>query len=156
MLRAENHDAALLEQFAIALYGRVAPHHVIHCGSNRDLRFGGQAQRGQQVRRGATRKPRHDFRGRRRNQHDVCPAREFDMTHCRFGFLVPQVAPNGPARYGLQGRRRDELLCRCRHDDLHVGATAAQTPHELGRLVRGDAACYAKYDVHRVCSPAAA
>ena len=54
--------------------------------------------------------------------------------------LVPQIAARGPARDGLKGHGRDELLRGGGHHHLHFGAALDQAAHQIGTLVGGDAA----------------
>ena len=74
------------------------------------------------------------------------------MAHGRLRRLVPQVVTNGPAGHGGQGRCGDELVRRGRHDDLHVGTTVPEAPHEFRGLVGGNAAADAEQNIHGLVS----
>ena len=50
------------------------------------------------------------------------------------------------AGQGLESLRADETLGVLGHRHLHLGAGIAQAPHQVGRLVRGDAAAHAEQE----------
>ena len=71
--------------------------------------------------------------------HLLGPARKFDVSHRRFGGLVPERAAHGPTGDGLEARRADEVQRIRGHRHLHVGTGVAQATHQFDRLVRSDA-----------------
>src|SRR5262245_38438770 len=86
----------------------------------------------------------------RRNDDDVGPARELDVTHGGFCRLVPEVVAYTLAGYGLERQGADELSRAARHDYLDFAASLDEAPNELGRLVRRDSARHA--DQHSRCA----
>jgi hypothetical protein len=106
----------------------------------------GEDQRGEQVIRPTTGHPRHEVRRSGRDQHEIGPAREFDMPHRGLGRRVPQLRPHLATRNGLERGGRDKALCAGRHDDLHLGTAFAQAADEIGGFVCRNAPAHPEQD----------
>ena len=61
------------------------------------------------------------------------------MAHGGFRRFVPQGTAHGPAGQGLKCGRADEMRRALGHDDLHLGVSVLKSPHQIRRLVGGDA-----------------
>ena len=106
-----------------------------------------KTKRREQIVREAVRETRDELGSRRRDDDLVGPARELDVTHRRFGRLVPEVGAHRASGDGLERQRSHELLRAARHDDLHFGAVLHEPAHEVRALVGGDAAGDAEQDL---------
>jgi len=148
--RAEQADAALFEQLAVGLGRRVGPHRLIHRRRQGDRGVGRQHQGGQQVVGDALGEARHEVGSRWCDQHQVSPARQFDMAHRRFGCGIEQIQMYRVAGERLQGQRRDELAAALSHHHSYFGTVVAQTTHQLGTFVSGDAAADAQDDAFTI------
>ena len=96
------------------------------------------------------RQSRHEFCCRRRNENFIRPARELNVSHRRFGSVVPQIRAYRLARNSLKSQRRDELLRTARHYDLYFGAALDQAPDQIRTLVRGDPTGHTENDFARL------
>ncbi len=148
----EHRHAARAQQGHVGLGSCIGPHQPVHRRRHAERRIGREAQRRQQVIGEPVREPRQEVGAGRRDQHLVGPARKLDVAHGRFGGVVPQVGADRPARQGLERERRDELARAGGHHDQDLRAAVAQSAHQLGALVRGDAARDAQQDAGRCLS----
>ena len=137
---AEQTNAAFEQQFAIGLCGGVGPHGLVHGWCQGDRGIGRQHHGGQQIIGDALRQAGHEVGGGRRDQHEVCPASQFDVPHGRFRRGVEQVQVDGMAGERLQGEGGDELAPALGHHHPDFGAMVAQAADQFGALVGGDAA----------------
>ena len=93
---------------------------------------------------------RHKIGCGRRDEDEVSPAGQLDVTHGSLGCRVPQVTAHRPARHRLKRHRRDELAGPGRHDDLDLGALFYQPPDQIRAFVGGDATRHAQHDAFTV------
>ena len=107
---------------------------------------GRQAQRREQIVGQPAREAREEVRARRRDQHQVGPARELDVSHGRFGRRVPQLAAHAAPETAWKVVAVTNSPRRRGHHDLHFGAVLAQPPHQVRALVGGDAAGHTEQD----------
>ena len=139
----------LREQRDVVLGRGIRPHQPVHGGCHSDGPIGRETQRREQVVGETVRETREEVCSRRCDEDAIRPARELDVTHRSLGRGVPEVRPHGVARERLERHRRHELTGTGGHHDLHVDVAIAQTTHELGALVGGDAAGDAEQDAMR-------
>eukprot|EP01132_Coremiostelium_polycephalum_P020831 gene20832-biopygen11637 len=144
--RAENLEAAALQELGVGLGGRVAPHGLVHGRGDRDGGVGGQYQGGQQVVGNALGQAGDQVGGGRGDQHQVGPLGQLDVAHGGFGRRVQQVEVNRVAGQGLHGQRGDEFTAATGHDHAHFGALVEKPANQLCALVGGNAAADAEND----------
>ena len=137
---AESLDAPAVERRYVCASCRVTPHHTIHRRRQRNRRFRGQTECSQQIVCLAAGQTRDEPGAGRRDQYEVGPSSELDVSHGRLGRRIPQIGGHRATGHGLEGKRRDELSSSRRHYDLNVGAALAQPPYQIGALVGGNAA----------------
>ena len=117
----------------LALRRRVPPHQVVHRRRDPDRRRGREAQGREQIVGAALGEAGQKIRASRRHQHQLGPAREFDVAHRGLGRLIPQLAAHRSPRQRLERHRRDKAAAAA----VMTTCTArprAQEPHEFGAL----------------------
>ena len=115
------------------------PHLLIHRGrhSHRSRRCQGYS--GQQVVSSALSEAGDHVGCRRRNNHQVCPPGEFDVSHTRFSRFIEQLGMSGLARQRLHSEGCDELGSAARQDDLNDSAVFFEQPHQLCPFIGSNA-----------------
>jgi len=119
---------------------RVIPHVHVHRRREQHRRAGREHDRGDRVVGLARRQPRQRARRGRRDHDQVGLIGELDMPDRRLLGEAEQIGEHRPAGQRLEGHRPDELLRPRGHRDVDLRARLVQQPHQLGGLVRGDAA----------------
>ncbi len=134
---SEHLDSALLKCGDVCAGRGVRPHDAVHCRRHGDRGFGSQTQGSEQVvgltRGQASQKPC----ARGRDQDQLRPARELDVSHRRLGGRVPQIGPHRPPGHGLKRQGGHELPCGRGHDHLNLRTPVAQPAHEVRALIGG-------------------
>ena len=144
--RAEQQHTACFQSRQIGLGSRMGIHLLVHCRRHQYRRRRRQHQRGQQIIGKAGSQLGYDIGAGRRDQHQIRPAGQLDMTHCRFGGRIEQIGMDRVAGDGLKGQRSDELARALGHHHPDVGAFIFQPARQLGRLVGRNAAGHGQHD----------
>ena len=133
----EHVDAIRTELRHIALGGRVGPHFPVHGWRDQQGDFvegTGQAHEAEQFVGAAMQQFGHEIRTGRGHQNGICIPTEVDVGHVVGLSAVPLRGENRPARQGLHGHRRHEVLCGLGHHDLNRSARLDQGAAEFSRL----------------------
>ena len=91
--------------------------------------------------------PRDHVGGRGRDHDEVGAVGELDVTDRRLLGQREQIGEHRVARQRLERHRPDEVLRALGHRDVHGRAGLVEQPHQLGGLVRRDAAGHADDDL---------
>ena len=145
-IRPENVHPALAQHGNIGLHRRMCPHLLVHRRRGIQRCSTGQAQRGQQIVGQSVRQPREQISAGRCDHDALSPARQFDMSHCRFGLRIPQAGADGLAGQRLKCRRTDKMRGTFRHHHAHLCPDLVQPTHQVASFVGGDPAGYAQQD----------
>ena len=136
--RPEHAIAAAADFVQVLLGARIGPHALVHRRRDGDRRGSRQDQGGKQVIGPAMGGAGEKIGARRRDEYEIGPAREFDMSHRRLGFEIQQIHQHAVSRQRLHRQRRNEFLRRARHDHAHLGPGPREQAGQFGALVRGD------------------
>ena len=139
--RGRARDAARAQRRDVRLRRRVRPHLLVHRRRERERRRGRQAQRREQVVGEAGGEARDHVGGRRRDDDRARPSAPARCGPSRLRRPRPTAtcAPGCPdSAWNVSGV--DEALRALGHHHAHFGAGVAQAAHQVGGLVRGDAA----------------
>ena len=143
---AEHRDPPL-EQRQHVRPGRTRlPHLLIHRRRDHHWRRRREAQGGEEIVGEPMGEPREHVGGGRRDEHQIRPSSELDVSHPRLGLLVEQVAVHRVGGERLEGQRSHELPGRRGHHDPHLEIPVAQPSNEVGGFVGRDAARDAQHD----------
>ena len=135
-------------QLVQVLLGRRVVEHVrVHGRGDDHRRAGRQHRRGQSVAGQARGHGRNGMRRGRSDDYDVGPQGYRHVVHAQVRLRVEQVDVDLSVGHAAERQRRDELGCAPGHYDIHQGAGLDELACQVDRLVAGDAAGHAQYDV---------
>ena len=137
---------ALTQGFKIGLGGGVIPHVGVHGRSHEDRNRGGQIERGEKIVGNAVREFGEDVGGCGRDYESVGPLRLADVLDGAFVVggrasrgVVPASGIDLMAGERGEGERLHKVRGRLGHDYVHLDRLLLQCPHQLRRLVGGNA-----------------
>ena len=139
-VRANDLNVASGEHLDILLCCGVRPHLLIHsgCHGNRGRRC--QRDGGEQIVSAALSESRDHIRRGGRNDHEIGPARQLNVSHTRLGSFIKELGMRGLSRQCLHGQGRDEFRCASGQYDAHHSALLFQQSYQLRAFVRRDTA----------------
>jgi hypothetical protein len=123
--------SARRQQRHVGLSRGMQPHAHVHRRRRQHGLVGRQQQRGRQIVADPGGHLRQDVGGGRRDDDQVCAARQFDMAHLALVGQREQVAVDLGLGQRLQCQRRNELRARLRQ---HAGDTAIATTQQADQL----------------------
>ena len=143
---AEHRDAPVEQGQHVRPRRRRLPHPAVHRRCEHQRRRRREAQGGEEVVGEAVGEPGQHAGGGGRDEHEIRPPGELDVSHPGLGLLVEQIAVHRIGGEGLEGQRSHELARGGGHHDPHLEAPVVQSSNEVGRLVGRDAARDAQHD----------